>query len=279
MSTPEDQLKAEEKAKAEAEAKADELQNSSQPKSSISSTKNVRAVNDNKQPRVFAKKLREVSDNVKDYYKESFKKNVTDGRIGAAFSNAKQRDLQDELSGAKGTEAQRKAEAKLDEAMRAFKAAKGASGSSSWLDVMDPVCKLIQAYIELRIAQGKDPDSFMGRLKAIALGPSPLGFLMRAAQAADNGASEFCELMDAVFQPNELNKETGNDERLASDNKQQKDGDDPDEEKASKKAKGDSNTSADPASTSNPPTATEGTTSPDGGHDEEDEAPRMKFNL
>ena len=95
------------------------------------------------------------------------------------------------LNGELGKEEQEKPQRALKAAENEFSQAKKASGSGNWLDVCDPMFRVLMAYLELRRAQGK-ADSFLGRFNDLILGPLKIPF-----QLIERG----CDWVDTLRQP------------------------------------------------------------------------------
>ncbi len=175
----------------------------------------ARAVNQYEQPKIVAKDIREAAANLKKNCDDLVDQYISNGRIGAVFSNEKQRKLKGDLAGDNGAKAEQEAQNNLSEKLRAFHAAKGQKGSSSWIDVCDALFAVIQAYLELRVAQGKDPDSFLGRIKAISA--LPLNAIADIITYLPDTAEACCEFLDGLCQENNLKNQAGNKTALPED--------------------------------------------------------------
>lgn len=143
-----------------------------------------------------AKTLKSIRDPVKEAYRkanEEFEK-LCGTRFGPAFYNSwndANLRIQDALSGRLGKEEQEKAQGALRAAENEFKQAKNASGTGNWLDVCDPMFRVLMAYLELRRAQGK-ADSFLGRFNDLILGPLKIPFEL---------IERSCDWVDTLRQP------------------------------------------------------------------------------
>lgn len=112
--------------------------------------------------------------------------------------------IKNDLDGVNGPERMNKAKHALDQAKSELKTAKNAPGVSSWLDVCDPMFKVLIAYMAYRKAAGR-ADSVMGRAYDLLFKPMLIPF---------NYAEKVCKTIDRVIEKQEAKEQRDRDNEV-----------------------------------------------------------------